>query len=163
MADEIRRNRWSQFFKKFSAGNQYRQSTVVVERSSSDKSVVMENVPFLGVAILKKGRLIDGVNLFTGRFEPEKVSEPVLSVRQPVKVEFENEADGSCHWLAIHCEDGTVARVVLSGEQDPDRFHRLVEKVAYRIAEDRGFAPGGHVDDWLEAEKRIKATELELV
>jgi hypothetical protein len=35
--------------------------------------------------------------------------------------------------------------------------HRRICDLAYRRAEQRGFAPGGEVDDWLEAEREVDA------
>ncbi len=35
-----------------------------------------------------------------------------------------------------------------------DRTHRIAE-LAYLRAEQRGFAPGGEVDDWLTAEREL--------
>lgn len=35
--------------------------------------------------------------------------------------------------------------------------HRRICDLAYRLAEQRGFAPGGEVDDWLEAEREVDA------
>jgi Protein of unknown function (DUF2934) len=35
--------------------------------------------------------------------------------------------------------------------------HRRICELAYRRAEQRGFAPGGEVEDWLEAEREVDA------
>lgn len=35
--------------------------------------------------------------------------------------------------------------------------HRRICELAFRRAEQRGFAPGGEVDDWLEAEREVDA------
>lgn len=35
--------------------------------------------------------------------------------------------------------------------------HRRIRDLAYRLAEQRGFAPGSEVDDWLEAEREVDA------
>jgi hypothetical protein len=35
--------------------------------------------------------------------------------------------------------------------------HRRICDLAYRRAEQRGFTPGGEVDDWLEAEREVDA------
>lgn len=35
--------------------------------------------------------------------------------------------------------------------------HRRICDLAYRRAEQRGFAPGGDVEDWLEAEREVDA------
>ena len=39
----------------------------------------------------------------------------------------------------------------------PAERHRRICDLAYRRAEQRGFAPGGEVDDWLEAEREVDA------
>jgi len=35
--------------------------------------------------------------------------------------------------------------------------HRRICELAYRRAEQRGFAPGGETEDWLEAEREVDA------
>ncbi|WP_326543384.1 DUF2934 domain-containing protein [Pseudorhodoferax sp.] len=42
-------------------------------------------------------------------------------------------------------------------QDDPTREQRIRE-AAYAAAERRGFAPGGEVDDWLEAERQMGGT-----
>jgi Protein of unknown function (DUF2934) len=37
--------------------------------------------------------------------------------------------------------------------------HSQISQAAYRLAQQRGFAPGHELDDWLEAEAEIAATE----
>ncbi len=39
---------------------------------------------------------------------------------------------------------------------DPVEQHSLIARAAYFRAERRGFAPGGELQDWLEAETEIK-------
>lgn len=39
----------------------------------------------------------------------------------------------------------------------PAERHRRICDLAYRRAEQRGFAPGSEVDDWLEAEREVDA------
>jgi hypothetical protein len=35
-------------------------------------------------------------------------------------------------------------------------WHRMISEAAYFLAEDRGFEPGRALDDWLEAELKVK-------
>ncbi len=39
----------------------------------------------------------------------------------------------------------------------PAERHQMIAVVAYLRAERRGFAPGGDLDDWLEAEQEVDA------
>ena len=39
----------------------------------------------------------------------------------------------------------------------PKELHERIEKRAYELAAQRGFAPGQEVDDWLQAEREIEA------
>jgi hypothetical protein len=46
-----------------------------------------------------------------------------------------------------------------SGSFDPpmeSEWHRMISEAAYFFAEKRGFAPGRTLDDWLEAELKVK-------
>lgn len=163
MATEIKRNSWSRFCKKFNVTNQYRQSTMSVKRRNKSDVVINQGSPFMGVTITKKGRLIEGIELLTCQNDPEKLTEPIVTVKQPVKVALEKDASGKDNRLSIEGKDGTVADVVLSGEKDPQQYHSFVEKVAYSICERRGFTSGSDLDDWVEAERKIKEAELQLI
>ena len=39
----------------------------------------------------------------------------------------------------------------------PSERHRRISELAYRLAEQRGFTPGGEAEDWLEAEREVDA------
>lgn len=39
----------------------------------------------------------------------------------------------------------------------PRQLHERIERRAYELAEQRGFAPGQEVEDWLQAEREIEA------
>jgi hypothetical protein len=39
----------------------------------------------------------------------------------------------------------------------PEERHRRISELAYKRAEQRGFAPGGEQDDWMEAEREVDA------
>jgi hypothetical protein len=39
----------------------------------------------------------------------------------------------------------------------PADLHALIERTAFFMAAERGFAPGRELDDWLEAERRVRA------
>jgi ADP-ribose pyrophosphatase YjhB (NUDIX family) len=39
--------------------------------------------------------------------------------------------------------------------EEPE-WHRMISVAAYYLAEQRGFAPGRSLDDWLQAEDQIK-------
>jgi len=39
----------------------------------------------------------------------------------------------------------------------PDELKGMIATAAYYLAEQRGFSPGHELDDWLEAERRVRA------
>lgn len=41
---------------------------------------------------------------------------------------------------------------------DPERRRQMIAEAAYCRAEQRGFAPGGELQDWLEAEAQTEAS-----
>jgi hypothetical protein len=51
-------------------------------------------------------------------------------------------------------EPSPVSRTQESTAGDEGRDERIA-RAAYRLAEQRGFAPGGEVEDWLAAEREI--------
>jgi len=163
MATEIKRNTWSRFCRKFNETNQYRQATVCVQQRNQNEIEINRDCPFMGIAVTKKGRLIDGIEFFTAQYDPHKLYEPILVVKQPVRILLEKDENGMDNHLSVESKDGTVAHIDLSGERDSQRYYSVVEKLAYSIGERRGFAPGGDRDDWLEAERKIKEAELQFV
>ena len=160
MVSEIKRNNWSRFLKKFSSSNQYRPATIRVAADGSDRTPATERAALLGVALEKKGRLIDGIQLFTGLGCAESIDEPVVSIKQPSKVLLNKDDDGRDVQLTVISGDGTAATIELNGERDEDLYNQLVGRVAYSLYEHRGNGHGNDSEDWQEAQRRIRAAEL---
>jgi hypothetical protein len=69
--------------------------------------------------------------------------------------------EGSGNTIAAH----TLQPVRGEAQSDPSPFarqpddgesrHQRIERVAYRLAQSRGFAPGHELEDWLAAEREI--------
>ncbi len=163
MATEIKRNNWSRFCKKFNETNQLRHATVRVKHRNDNEVEIDRGSPFMGIAITKKGQLIDGVELFTGQYDPDKLTEPLVAVKEPVRIVLEKDGDGMDNCLSVESKDGSVAKIVLSGQKVAGQYHSLIEKLAYSMYERRGFTPGNDVEDWLEAERKVKEIELQFV
>jgi len=173
MKVEIKRNSWGRFRKKFNTSNQYRQSVLSVKRKNRKEIEICRDYPFMGIAIAKKGRmgiaiakkgrLIDGVEFFLCQHDPNNLSQPVLSLKEPVMIAVEKDEHGNDMCLMVESRDGTIVSMSLIGESNPYQFHSLVEMMAYNLSEQRGFDPGQDTDNWCEAERRIRETEQELV
>lgn len=161
MDKEIRRNDWSRFCKKFNADNQFRPTRMSIKRRSEGTSA-MEMSPFMGIALSKKGRLIDGVRFYTGRWNPENVAEPVMTVTEPASMKVEKDKEGRDVRLRIKGKDGTEVQLELMGDKDDGRTREFIEKVAYAMYERRGHRIGNDWDDWFEAEHKVREAETQL-
>ena len=51
----------------------------------------------------------------------------------------------------------TVAQAGVRASATPDEHWTRIARVAYFRAEQRGFAPGGELRDWLDAEAEVEA------
>ncbi len=160
MAKEIKRNTWSKFVKKFTEDNRYRWMSVTVSDKKSENGGEYYETPFMGLALEKKGRLIDGLQLISGSDDPDRLKNPLISLKQPEKVVVEKTKNGEDVQLKIKTKDGREAAVKLSGPPDP---YPLVERVAYNIYQKRGYSHGDDQNDWYEAERRIRDTESQTV
>jgi hypothetical protein len=162
MSDEIKRNNWSRFLKRFNSANQFRPTELTIKRNGEETAGIPMS-PFMGVALHKKGRFIDGVQFFTGKWNPDTVAEPVITIDKPSQIWIEKDQDGCDNRLRVRSNDGTEARLKMQGEKQPEQERWLVEKVAYSMYEHRGCRHGDHEDDWLEAEHRVKQAEMHLI
>jgi hypothetical protein len=160
MIKEIKRNTWSKFCRKFSSDNQFRWMKINMTDRSKNETRFDGDFPFMGLAIEKKGRLIDGLQLVAGWPDPDRVSQPILSIKQPAKVMLEEEKDGKVRALKVKSKDGTEAMIQLAGERNPSWF---VEKVAYSLYERRGYIHGNDIGDWFEAEEKVRQAETAFV
>ncbi len=75
----------------------------------------------------------------------------------------EKDEHGKDSLLTVESRDGTTVSLSLAGEKDPQQFRSVVEMMAYTLCEQRGFDPGHDMDDWCEAERRLRETEQQLV
>ena len=161
MDKEVKRNSWSRFCKKFNSANQYRRTQLTVRRKSQDtRSLTMS--PFMGIALRKKGKVIDAVEFFVGRSNPDRIAEPMLTLADPQKMWIEETTDGRHNRLMVTAADGTEVRLELSGEPDSHQARVLVEKVAYDLYQHRGQRGGNDLTDWLEAERKVRQAESAL-
>ena len=47
--------------------------------------------------------------------------------------------------------------LIPTSAQLPRELHEQIERRAYELAEQRGFAPGHEIEDWLQAEREVEA------
>ncbi len=161
MAHEIKRNYWSRFCRRFNTANQYRR-TVVNTTATQGETESMPLSPFMGVTLTRKGRTIDGIQILTGRPDPDGVMTPALTIKEPKEIFLECDQNGFDRFLRINSKDGTKARLELIGEREPNQFVTLVEQLAYSMFERRDYTQGNDKDDWFEAERKVRDAEMEL-
>ena len=161
MDKEIKKTSWSRFCTQFNATNQYRPTKISVKRRSEGMAD-FEMTPFMGIALSKKGRLIDGIQFYAGQWNPDMVAQPVLTIGEPTQMWLEQDKSGHDNSLRIRSKDGTEVHVELFGDRQADQAQRLVERVAYAMYENRGHEPGQDWSDWFEAEQRVRQAEMEL-
>ncbi|UCD94888.1 MAG: DUF2934 domain-containing protein [Candidatus Zixiibacteriota bacterium] len=160
MTKEIKRNAWSKFCRKFSSDNQFRWMKINMIDRTKNESRFAGDFPFIGLSLEKKGRLIDGLQLVAGWTDPDRVSRPILSIKDPATVMLEQEKDGTTTALKVMTRDGSEAMIHLMGARDPNWF---VEKLAYSLYERRGYEHGNDMGDWFEAEKKVRQAETVFV
>jgi hypothetical protein len=163
MKKEIRRNQWSRFCRQFSARNQYRPARLRVQSGGQQEQVTDETVPFLGMDVEKKGRLIDGIRIVGLGHDADALAHPLMSLKQPSEVLVESDKTGVDKRLVITAKDGSRATVDLTEGADPEIKQRLVERIAYSIYEKSGGSHGHDINHWLEAENRVVSTEKAFV
>lgn len=163
MIKEIKRNVWSKFCKSFSSDNQYRWMSVYCADKKQEEGNSIAYSPFMGLAIEKKGRFIDGIRLFAGWSDPEQITHPIITIKGPEKVTIEKDSDGQDQRLTIKSKDGFETTVDLTGTKEFRRQHDFVEKIAYTLYERRGYQHGNDWADWLKAENLVKQAEEQFV
>jgi hypothetical protein len=161
--NEIKRNTWARFCRKFNRANQYRLISVEFTDKRGRRTELGRDARLLGITLTKEGRFINGVDLYTDRYDPDCLGKPFLTVLQPTRMLLEKDSDGTDCGLLLETPDGATIRIHLCGDRDTQAPDSLVEKVAYSIAERRGFVGGSAVDDWLIAEERVREIQSQLV
>lgn len=78
--------------------------------------------------------------------KPKRRSRPVLTL------------NGAAGEPGLPVNVATLARAQVAAQHAVR--HALIERVAYFLAERRGFAPGYELDDWLAAEAEVDAKAL---
>lgn len=154
MTKEIKRNTWSRFCKKFSKDNQHRPTYISLE--NSDQNSQLNGESFIGLALEKKGRFIDGIKLCTISGNPDSIFEPSVTIKDPDSVWLDKDDDGIDRFLIIESRDGTKASVELTGDKDKESN---IRRMAYSLYERRGGNHGEDYNDWLTAEKLLEKTE----
>jgi hypothetical protein len=162
MSSEIKRTEWGRFCKKFNATNQFRHITLHITGKNGEQTTGAL-APFMGITLRKKGRQIDGFQIFTGWADPEQVTRPVMTIEEPSRILIEKDSDDRDHRLVIHGNGGTTVRIELFGDKTEEMERSLVEQVAYSIYERRGYTDGNDMGDWFEAEQKVRQAEKQLI
>ncbi len=160
MTKEIRRNNWSRFCKKFNQSNQYRRAHVSFKTDSPEETPINSERPFIGICTTRKGRLIDGIALYTGQFDSSRSSKPQVMIQDADRITSVKGKDGHDRGLKVISNDGSVLEILLEGAPDRHQQHALIERLAYSIAEEQGFPADRDADNWLEAERHVRQAEL---
>jgi len=156
MKKEIKRNAWARFCRKFSANNMFRDINISFNDKTRNNVELSGEYPLIGLTLEKKGRFIDGIILYAGQAAPEKLTQPVFSIKEPEKVVIEKNKDGIDCRLQVQTKNGGVATIELNGDSGNNRYQDFVREVAYSMYERRGFSHGNDMNDWLEAERKVK-------
>ncbi|MFH1688416.1 MAG: DUF2934 domain-containing protein [bacterium] len=158
MRKEIKRNNWSRFCRSFSANNLLRPARVEIERDGQRIVPTAECFPFLGLALSKRGRFIDGLQVVAGQPQGEAVALPIVEIMDPAEVILEQTKNGRDQRLRLTSKDGTVAVVELAETEPVNAYQELLSKVAYSLYESRGYGHGNDRNDWFDADRRLRET-----
>ena len=162
MTKEIRRIYWMRFCKKFNQTNQYRRASVRLKTDSHGVTTIGSQQLFLGISITRKGRLIDGVALYTGQFDSSPSSKPHVMIQDADRITSIKGKDGDDRSLKVTSRDGSVLEILLEGAPDHDQQHAIIGRLAYSIAEEQGFPADRDTDNCLEAERQVRLADLQL-
>ena len=162
MFKPIPRSDWARFCRKFNQDNRFRSAKVRLDDGRRTVQAASCQ-PLIGLSLAKRGRNIDGIQLYIGRADAESPAEPIITIRGPQDMEVEADASGTTTGLKITAQDGTHTTIALEGQQPKEGYRQLVEKVAYDLYERRGYTHGNDFGDWFEAEKRIDRIAESLV
>jgi hypothetical protein len=161
MVKEIKRSSWARFCRRFNLENQYRNAKITLQDIHQNRETIPLE-PFLGIKPSKKGRFINGIQLFTASWDPNNLAIPKVTLPNPDAIQMEIQENASVLTLQVKSKNGSRLRLEISGDQDKSKTGMVVEKVAYSLYQERGFENGRDIDDWFEAEKRLQSTEESL-
>lgn len=89
--------------------------------------------------------------------EPQKRT-PLAITPGERRQRMEQEAERAGEELTRSISGNTIERSELSPGAPDESRERQIREAAYRRAEQRGFAPGAELDDWLAAEREVNET-----
>lgn len=161
MVKEIKRSNWARFCRRFNLENQYRKAKIMLQDIHNSRETILIE-PFLGIKPSKKGRFINGIQLFSASWDPNNLAIPEVTLPDPDVIQIEIQENESILALRVKSKNGSSLRLELSGDQDKSKIGTVVEKVAYSLYQQRGFENGRDFDDWIEAEKKLQSTEESL-
>ena len=156
MTNNIKRNNWSRFCRKFSTTNQFNNAEVQQMGSMSEQENRSQQFSFVGMALKKEGRLIDGVQLFGATSDAKSTTIPVVTITNPKEISVERDKNGTDRKLIIKSGDGKKVTIIMHNGVESDNRQKLIEKTAYSIFESRGHSHGDDQNDWQQAERLIE-------
>lgn len=85
-----------------------------------------------------------------------KAKDPAAQVAKPKAAA--KKPRGTARKAASQPTAAVEATTVITPTPSPEELNGMIATAAYYLAEERNFTPGHELDDWLEAERRIRAT-----
>ncbi|MEE9442857.1 MAG: DUF2934 domain-containing protein [candidate division Zixibacteria bacterium] len=161
MVKEIKRSDWKRFCRRFNLENQYRHARITLRDMHQNRETIPLE-PFLGIKPSKKGRFINGLQLYTASWDPNNLAIPEVTLPDPDTIQIEKQKNGLSLSLHVKSKNGSELMLEISGDQDRSKAGGVVEKVAYSLYQNRGADNGRDIDDWFEAENRLRFTEESL-
>lgn len=158
---KIAKNSWGRFAVEFTAANLYRPAVVTVDYDDENRAKYGQALPFVGITVTKRGRTAEGLELSAKQYDPDGLAERLVSIKRPMKVLVEKDDTGIDTRLIVENDEGAITALEFTGGSGADYYRTVVERVAYNLYRQRGASPGQDLDDWLEAERKVRMAEFQ--
>lgn len=157
----IAKSNWGKFAMDFTAANLYRPAIVVVRYDDENRAEYGRALPFIGITVTKKGKASDNLEMSAKQYDPDGLAEQLVSIKRPVKLILEKNDAGIDTRLLVENDEGAITVIEFAGERGDDYYRSVVQQVAYNLYRQRGESHGREVDDWLEAENKLRMAEFQ--
>lgn len=153
---EIKKQQWSRLCGKINRERQFARTEVVHVDSDGNETMTHCQAPLLSISLERQRGKISGFVIRLGEVHNDSPAAHPISIGAPARVMHTSSEETGSETIEIHTVDGRRLVMRVFGRTTQESYDRLVEELAYKLAEVRGFVPGQEQEDWFRAEKLVR-------
>ena len=153
---EIKKQQWSRLCGDISSEYRFARTRVLNTDANGNSTTEQHTAPLSHLSLARRKGKISAFEVSLCEIRNGSPATSTISIGTPFRILRNPSSEDETETIEIYNEDGLKLILQIFGRTIEDSYGALVEKMAYTLAEVRGFVPGHEQEDWFRAEKLVR-------